>query len=304
MSSRVFWGTLLIIVGALFLMSNIGVLPWGVWNTLWRGWPILLVLWGVSILLRPLGRVGGLVMGLVALVAVAGLVAYSYAYQPWNGHYEYSYNTRAGQVPLDQPLESGVERVALSLDFGAGRINLDGQAAAAKLAEGTLDFYTREPAISYSGSADARLGITMGSVHWTGPAPKTLEWLIHLNPAPVYTMDLNTGACEASLDLSKLKVTDLSLDTGASDTTVFFGDPGQNARATFNFGAASLKVRVPRSVGVKVHFSSALVGQNLASVGFTKSGSDWVSAGYNEKTSHLDIEASAGAASFDLQWTD
>lgn len=301
MSSRVFWGALLISLGGLFLLSNFGVLPWGVWGTLIQAWPLLLVLWGASILLRPMGRLGALITAVVVVVGLGGVVAYSYAYHPQD---RAGYGT--GSVALSQPLSATIDKAEINLDFGAGTIKLDGTASAANLAEGTLGYVAKKPTVQYyDGNGLAQLQVTMATGTWVSvPGYKAPTWDIHLNPKPTYTLDLDTGACSADLNLSALKVTDLVLSTGASDTTVTFSDPGQNAKARFEFGAASVKVRVPRSVGVRVTLSAGLVGTNLSTMGFTKSGSDWVSSGYNEKTNHLDIQVNAGASSFNLDWID
>lgn len=301
MSSRVFWGALLVALGGLFLLSNFGVLPWGVWGTLLQAWPLLLVLWGASILLRPLGRTGALITAVVVVVALGGVVAYSYAYHPENRP---GYST--GTLPLDEPLAATTENVSLYLGFGAGTINLDGTAAADKLAQGTLGYVVRKPSVNFSGGGpDVGLQITMATGTWASvPGYRTPTWTIHLNPKPNYSLDLDTGACSSNLDLSALKVTNLVMSTGASDSTVTFGDQGQDTTARFDFGAASVKVRVPRSVGVRATLSTGLVGTNLSQNGFTKTGSQWVSADYGAKTSHLDIRVNAGASSFNVDWTD
>ncbi len=51
----VFGGITITAVGALFLASNLGYLPWSVWQLFW---PVLLISWGIMILLRSLGGRG------------------------------------------------------------------------------------------------------------------------------------------------------------------------------------------------------------------------------------------------------
>jgi hypothetical protein len=303
MSSRVFWGFLLVLVGGLFLLSNLGVLDWGVWDSIWRAWPIILVLWGVSVLLRPTGRLGAALTAVIAVLAVVGVLAFAY-----NAHLRAGEGGGygPGEITLAQPLDAGIKNVRLSLTFGAGEIRLDGQAAPSQLASGTLGFIAKEPTVTYSASGEAAdLRIDMASGTWTGSVgPRGPVWNISLNPAPTYSLDLDSGACSAELDLSALRVTSFDLSTGASDTRITFGDPGQNATAELKYGAASATIRVPRSVGVKVRMSSALVGSNLRAQGFAQSGQTWTSSGYDTKTSHLDIGVSAGVASFDIEWID
>ncbi len=300
MSIRVFWGALLVLIGGLFLLSNFGVLPWGIWNTLWRAWPLLLVLFGASILLRPMGRMGALITGLLALVLVGGMVAYAYTNYPGGTA------PVTQTLPLDLPLAEGTERVSVDLSFGAGTISLDGTAAADKLAEGSLGYALRKPSISYSGSgADATLDITMASGNWDWvPGYQAPTWTLHLGSKPVWDLKFSTGACKTNLDLSALKVSRLVMETGASESTIIFGDQGLQSTARLSFGAATITIRVPRSVGVKANLSTGLVGTNLAASGFSKSGQDWTSSGYESKTSTLDIRVEAGASSFNVEWIE
>ena len=46
------WGIFLLFLGIVFLLQTLNVLPWGLWGTLWRFWPALIIIIGVGILLR------------------------------------------------------------------------------------------------------------------------------------------------------------------------------------------------------------------------------------------------------------
>jgi uncharacterized membrane protein HdeD (DUF308 family) len=37
------WGIILIVVGAIFFLENFNI---DVWNTVWRLWPVILIVWG------------------------------------------------------------------------------------------------------------------------------------------------------------------------------------------------------------------------------------------------------------------
>ena len=57
----IFWPILLIAVGVLFLLSNLGLLPFNPWE-LWQFWPLILIVIGLDILLEislGRGRAGG-----------------------------------------------------------------------------------------------------------------------------------------------------------------------------------------------------------------------------------------------------
>ncbi len=299
MSSRVFWGFSLVLVGALLLASNLGALRWDVWVTLWKAWPVLLVLWGVSIILRPMKAAGAVIMAVVALVAVAAVLYFAHAYPAAGG--------QMSTLSLDQALEGGVETVELEVDFGAGSLSVDGDAAEGRLATGTLGYIVMAPEVTYQAvdSDKVLLRLRMASGNWSmPPGGRAPRWDIHLSPVPAYILDLDTGACEMDLNLSALRVSELRLETGAADAVITLGDHGLEAKADLNFGAASIRVRVPRSVGVRVKMSTGLVGSNLSQAGFSKVDQWWESSDYDAKGSHIEITVDAGASSFNIEWID
>jgi len=46
----------LIAAGVLLLLNTLGVLPWDAWSEIWRFWPILVILFGLTILWKNIRR--------------------------------------------------------------------------------------------------------------------------------------------------------------------------------------------------------------------------------------------------------
>lgn len=65
-SSSIF-GIAVLASGIILLLNTTNVLPWAIWNEIFRFWPVLLILWGVQIIIGPYG-------GLRSLVQLAGLI--------------------------------------------------------------------------------------------------------------------------------------------------------------------------------------------------------------------------------------
>jgi hypothetical protein len=42
---------ILITIGGILLLNNLGLLPWSVWHNLWRYWPVILILTGVQMVI-------------------------------------------------------------------------------------------------------------------------------------------------------------------------------------------------------------------------------------------------------------
>lgn len=46
------WGIFLVFPGIVFFLQSLNILPWNLWGTLWRFWPVLIIITGLGILLR------------------------------------------------------------------------------------------------------------------------------------------------------------------------------------------------------------------------------------------------------------
>jgi hypothetical protein len=64
--------TILIGIGILLLLSNLGMLQWSVWETIGRLWPILLIAAGLDTLVGRRSAVGSLLSALIVLALIAG----------------------------------------------------------------------------------------------------------------------------------------------------------------------------------------------------------------------------------------
>ena len=75
--SNIFWGVILIFAGVLFILQNLGVINFE-WTYLWRLWPVILILWGVSVLpahsLIKLGLVL-LVLGVLGVALIQAVLS-------------------------------------------------------------------------------------------------------------------------------------------------------------------------------------------------------------------------------------
>jgi len=73
-SGLLVFAALLIVVGVLLLLQNFHVLPEGVWRTIWRFWPVALLIIGVNIFLRDRPWVAGFIILLILLATVGAAI--------------------------------------------------------------------------------------------------------------------------------------------------------------------------------------------------------------------------------------
>ena len=73
---NVIWGMMLILAGVLFLLNNIGSVPFNVWDYIWPFWPVLLILIGFRAILGH-SCISDLIVFLIALVIFGFIIVYA-----------------------------------------------------------------------------------------------------------------------------------------------------------------------------------------------------------------------------------
>ena len=74
-SGGVVWGLLLVMAGALFLLNNLGIISWEIWNFIVGFWPIFLVFAGINLILGQ-NVFSRIIVGLVALASFILILGY------------------------------------------------------------------------------------------------------------------------------------------------------------------------------------------------------------------------------------
>jgi hypothetical protein len=68
---KIFWGVILVMIGTLFILKNIWMIYFD-WLTIWRLWPLILILWGIS--LNPVKDYLKLIFSVLAIAISVFLV--------------------------------------------------------------------------------------------------------------------------------------------------------------------------------------------------------------------------------------
>lgn len=260
-----FWGFLLVILGILVLLDNLGILgDVNIWNVFW---PLLLIFFGLSFL--------------------------------WGSVFE-----RRGReaervnIPAD-----GIEEARLRLRHGAGRLTLSAGASPVNLLEascaGGIDYQSGREGNTLN------LNLRMPSNRiWVFPwnwFPGQTDCNLRLNSDTGISLDINTGASDSQLDLGDLRVPEIRLQTGASSTHLTLPRSAGHTRADIESGVASVSVRVPQGVAARIQVKGGLSGINVDTRRFARSGGIYQSADYDSATNKADIYIQTGVGSVDIR---
>jgi hypothetical protein len=289
----------LIVIGVVFLLQTMGVIPWTLWGELLRFWPVILIVIGLNILLgRRAPVLAGLLIALVLLLSLGG--AYAIAVSEDAGRFG-----ATTTMDLSEPLD-GITSAEVQIDFGAGELTVR------SLSEGSLSFVEgqlvtprRAPDVTVlRADGEAELRMAMDEDSWLFSLPgfrgSGTDWEIALSRAPRLSIDVGAGAADIVLNLRDLQVQELNFDTGASNAEVTLPANAGHVDVVVNGGATNIEITVPEGVAARITNSSGLSSVDVDTDRFPRSGDAFVSPDFDTAQNRVAIDISVGAASVEV----
>ncbi len=261
--SAIFFGSLLVLLGVVLLGLNMGIVDHRVWRYFW---PLVLVLLGVWFLLGP---------------------------YLWKGKFE----TVTRSIPIAGDTEAEIE-----FNYGAGQIKVGSNASPMELFGGTFaggitEELTRENAKVFL-KVNAPVDVMFPGNWPTGQ--HGFAWDVNLTREIPLKLRFHTGACEARLNLTDLKVSELTVETGASSTDVQLPQNAGFTRVVVKSGAADIKLHVPQGVAASIRESSGLSGIKVDTNRFIQNGHTYQSADYDTAVNKVEISYEGGVGSVNI----
>ena len=288
---------ILIGLGVVFLLNNIGWLGWDIWETLLRLWPLLLIAAGLDLLIGRRSAPGALLAVVVLLAVVAAAVWWSGAWWPRGG-------SVVGET-IVQPLD-GATRADVAIGMGAGTLSLRASDDSADLVNGTIKRAPRdqlERTFALNGDTAVFTLRDRGPSGWVlpfaGGRSNQVVWELRLNPDVPMHLKVESGAGTATLDLARMRITDLDVNTGVGTTTVTL--PGQGrVQAQINGGVGQTTVTIPAGVAVRIEATAGL-GQVRVLGDYQRQDKLYVSPGYDTAANRVDLHVNGGIGSITIE---
>ncbi|HVN56420.1 MAG TPA: DUF5668 domain-containing protein [Anaerolineaceae bacterium] len=263
-NNRLLWGLILLIIGVLLLLQNLGLLSINIWGLLWPLFLILLgafMIWGLTSRRRPS-------------------------------------ETRQLSIPAGSAQEAVV-----SFHHGAGKLYVSAGLPSSEILSGQFEGGVVEDVQQNGPSTLVRLSAPTENMVFPpfGPGSYGYSWDCKLNPDIPMTLEFRTGASESDLDLSGVKATSVRLETGASSTRLVLPANAGLTRASISAGAASLKVEVPDSTAAHIRVKSGLSGINIDTRRFPMTGDGYESTDYPSEINRAEIDIEAGVGSISVR---
>jgi hypothetical protein len=276
--------TVMICLGAIFLMANFGLLAIDIWSLVLQFWPILLIAIGFDIIIGRRSILLALLGVLVVIVILVGAVWFS------------GFNTSGSQLTaanISQSLE-GASQANVQINTGVGEIHITALAAGADLIQGTVPqgsgFDIRQEFSASGEVAEYRLWQT-GTTAWIFPAPRNrIRWDLQLNPETVQNLDLNLGVGQAELDFKDFSIENLQVETAIGNTYLILPAEG-DCQVQVEGAIGKLTVVIPQASGVQLQASSGLGTTNVPD-DYIREGSGYRSPNYDQAEYQINLTIS------------
>ena len=254
-----FWPVILIGVGVIWLLSNLGLLPAASIAWLLNLWPLILIVIGIDLLF---GRRSPVVGGLLGLIVV-GAVIFALAFAPALG-LKLPNNAEVKVERFTAPLESATS-ATVRVDSGSEPVEItanhsdllfDGEIGHT----GVINFQT-------SGSTDKVVSISKNDNpgNWiVGLADQErLKWKIGLSSKVPLRLEMDSGSGSINLNLDGLQLSGLALESGSGSVQMTLPAVNKAYEAAINSGSGSVNVKLPANTDLTLRTESGSGSLNI-----------------------------------------
>jgi hypothetical protein len=290
-------GLFLIFLGVVGLLINYGVIGWNFFGAFIDFWPVVLIVLGLGLVFnrKVPASLAFLVLGIVMVVASF--------YAPISNRHSFplgmNWNQNSGEtinLPINYPLEANLTKAKVRINGGGSIINISD--AEEGFATGEITSTGGIPRVEY----DQAKGSMTISTNWNSRVGRGDNYDLKFTKQIPLELDINAGAISGRLDFSKLKLSNLEMNSGASDTRLVFGATGMNSKVTISSAASKLELAIPQEVGVKLRYNGLPIGGvdiNNGAV-FKQNSNTYTTDNFSTASSTLDIEVNGAATKVEI----
>lgn len=283
---------ILIALGVLLLLDSLNIIPGIDWMTLFKFWPVILIAIGVEIILGRRVSCAGIFLLIIVIILGAALTW-------WSLVDDGNLTTELVILPL-----SGVERAALELDTGFGKLGVAGAGDMSQLLVGELDVPEEggvDSGVTTQGDV-ARAWLRTKSDFRRWPQVLTSQgghWDVRLNDRVGWDMNVHTGIGDTRLDLSDLRVDELVLDWGIGSVEVVLPEQGAT-EVRIDGGMGDLTVEIARGMPARFKVDRGISDLTVGDR-FQRHGDYYETDDFSRQESYVYMEIDMGIGSVTIR---
>ena len=318
-NDRLFSGLVLLIIGAVFLLNNFGVIDFH-WGNLFRLWPVFLIIGGINLLLSNTRAVWATLVRVAVLIIGLGFVLFSNVRGKYGfGPFKYNYDVRddndddnddsdgdlkvsnkASSNTYQQPFLAGTKYARLNVSGGATKYTLT-KSTDSLFAASTSEYYGDYNLNSRTEDSVAIIDFDMNKRHqhfrWDGGSMNVAR--LSLNVAPIWDINIKGGAAKVDFDLTPYKVRNLNINGGAASCSVKLDDKLPLTDVVVSTGASEINISIPKNAACDIVTSSGLSSNDFE--GFSKiSGDHYTTLGFENAKNKIYLKLKGGVSDFNV----
>jgi len=308
---RLNWGLVLLFIGIMWLLSNLGFISF-YWSSLWRFWPIFLIILGVNLLVPRQGV--GNIISVVATIAALVFIGFqsSHPRNDWNRGATVYENDE--DIPADREDRGEIRKADFVSPYEShiktANLEIKGGAVEYKIAGETDDLFKAETKSAFAGHVlQSSVRDSVADLSFRMKNVKKKEWNldenensaeIALNVKPFWNIRVDVGAGAVDFDLSKYKIAKLDLKGGAASFEAKLGNPIGVCEISAESGVASVEIEIPKEAPCRIEVKSGLSSKEFP--GFIKQDDgSYITEGFQESGNRYLINLKGGLSSFSVQ---
>lgn len=280
-------GIFLIVLGALFLLANLGYISFDMLFGVFDLWPLLLVVAGINILFnrKPI------IVLITWIIFFTVLILYGTFYEKVNTGVDF-------KTHFVKPVETSYGE--LNLNMGAARINVDSEkdnllkvdARGIKLDHNNA--YKNDMETAIFNFANKNHSSTVYRI-------RDSSYNFKLNEDVIWDLDLNLGAVSATLNLENIATRTVDLDMGAGNFEIILGNKYNKSDIKIDSGASNINITVPKDAGIKIKLDGSLNRINIDDLNLIRLGDYYISPDYDEKDVKLAFRVNMSVGKVDFR---
>ena len=287
------WPIVLIGLGVLFLLNNLGIISWNVWTLVFRMWPVLVIAIGLDLLLGRRSSWGAAIAALLIMGMFAGFFwLLNISGDFWAGE----------QItePITYQVGAG-EEANVRIDMTVGELYIEELEADDDLfVSGSIDIGENERLTNEFEEENGVIDFTLSTKgqqyhpNWlfSDTPIRNKVWELNFSQDVLLNLQVDSGVGQAELNLADLKLAGLDINGGVGDLLVVLPAEGQfdvNIRA----GVGKIEVQVPEGMAAKIFVDIGL-GNTSVTGDYTHRGDTYVSDGFETAKDYVTIYLDGG----------
>jgi len=315
-TDRLIPGTILVCIGAIFLLHNFHIFHFQWMNILYL-WPIFLIIGGVNLVFAGNRSPLATVVKLAVIIGGFSLLLFGnfgnrYHFWPstfinFDDDHDDSDTTNIDHG-VTKIKGNSVFNTDYTTDVKLARLNINGGATSYTLEDTTDKLFTAETQEFYSqylfntskNDSVTVLNLKMkdtNNINFDSNNKKSNTADIRLNVNPIWDIHVQAGAARVNFDLSKFKIKNVTLEGAAASFDVKLGEPFATTTVEISNAASKVEISIPETAACKISSSGFLLSDDFD--GFIKKeDNDFETADYATAKNKIIIHMTGIASGF------